>query len=53
MIIGNYDGLNSYYKGLSNENCAHLTLTLCHAKVIKGQNTQKGPFPRYKLLFEE
>ena len=34
----------SDYKGLNSENLAHLTLTLCHAMVIKGQDTIKA-FP--------
>ena len=32
----------SDYKGLNSENLARLTLTLGHAKVIKGQDIKKA-----------
>ena len=31
----------SDYKGLNSKNLTHLALTLCHAKVVKSQDTKK------------
>ena len=47
MILSNYMGLNS-------ENLARLALTLCYAKVIKGQDTKKEyPFViRFHLIYK-